>query len=123
MKTWLKKHAATILFWAILIGLFAVIVAILAAEYRRQPVVQTDHASTYPALYARDSARLAGLQASLDKQTAALDAALSKLKAVEWQLAVATRLQMERYDSLNAAFVKVAEQRNEDRELLEIIGE
>lgn len=59
----------------------------------------------------------------LNKQDKVLKETLAKLKGVEWQLALATKLQVERYDSLSAAFGREAARPNYDRELLELLGQ
>lgn len=68
------------------------------------------------------SIKLDSALAVLNTQEKALKETLAKLKGVEWQLAVATKIQMQNYDSLSAAFERAATVKESDDEIDKLLG-
>lgn len=124
MKTLLKNYWPHLTIAALLIALGLTVYfrfGLFAVEAKPDRTVETVNEL---------QAQLSGISGQLDTATVllkkndkALKETLAKLKGVEWQLALATKLQVERYDSLSAAFGREAARPNYDRELLELLGQ
>lgn len=68
------------------------------------------------------SEQLDSANVALSRQDKALKETLAKLKTVEWQLAVSTKLAQNNLDSLNAKFDREAAKETSDDELLKGLG-
>jgi hypothetical protein len=121
MKNFLKAHWKKIAAIAV-VAIFALTIFLQRDTVRGYllPQIQTPVDPT-PQLNML-SAQLDSALVVLWWQDKALKETLVKLRTVEWQLAVSTKMQMQNYDSLSAAFHKVSAVVESDDELDKLLG-
>ena len=121
MKEFIKKHWVNLLTIALILAFFTVLVINL----NKQPIASKPDGAASDSL----KAQLSGISRQLDsaivklnQNDKALNAALTKLKRVEWQLALSTKLAQNNLDSLDAKFNREVERKEIEDEFLKGLG-